>query len=79
MCVLFRPHINLDQWYQSSSLFTRLSCMSPTRSGYKELGLKITEPLKDDPRRAQQPHMAEEKKDGGVGYPIKLLLKEALA
>lgn len=25
-------------------------CMSPTRSGYKALGLKLIEPLKDHPR-----------------------------
>ena len=43
-----------------------------------ELGLKITEPLKDGPHRTRQPHMAEEKKDEGEGHPIKSLLKEAL-
>ena len=49
------------------------------RSRYKELGLKINEPLKDIPRRSQQPQMVEEKKDEGVGDPINLLLEEALA
>ena len=53
--------------------------MSPTRLGYKELGLKITEPLKDGPRRTRRPHMTEEKKDEGVGDSINLLLEEALA
>ena len=53
--------------------------MSPTRSGYKELGLKITQPLKDDPHQTRQPSMAEEKKDEEVGDPINLLLKESLA
>ena len=53
--------------------------MSPTTSGYKELDLKITEPLKDDPRQTQKTHMEEEKKDEGAGNPIKLVLKEALA
>ena len=52
--------------------------MSLTRSGYKELGLKITEPLKDGPRRTRRPHMVEEKKDEGAGDPIKLYLEEAL-
>ena len=51
--------------------------MSLTRSGYKELGLKITEPLKDNPHRTRRPHLEEEKKDEGVGDPIKLLLKES--
>jgi hypothetical protein len=33
--------LNLDQWYQSSHLFIYFSsCMSPTRSGYKKLGLE---------------------------------------
>ena len=53
--------------------------MSPTRSGYKELGLKITKPLQDGPYRTRQPHMEEEKKDEGEGDPIKLLFEEALA
>ena len=53
--------------------------MSPTRSGYKELGLKITEPLKDGPHRTRRPHMEEEKKYEGAGDPIKSLLEEALA
>ena len=52
--------------------------MSPTRLGYKELGLKITEPLKDGPCRNRRPHMEEEKKDEGVGYHIRSLLEEAL-
>ena len=49
------------------------------RSRDKELGLKITKPLKDDPRRTQRPHMAEEKKDEGAGDHIKSLLEEAFA
>ena len=52
--------------------------MSPTRSGYKELGLDLVEPLRDHPRKPQQPPMGEEKKDEGAGYPIKMLLEEAL-
>jgi hypothetical protein len=49
------------------------------RSGYKELGLKITDPLKDDPRRTRRPHMVEENKDEGARDPIKFLLEESLA
>ena len=52
--------------------------MSPTRSGYKELGIPLTEPLKDGPRQARRPHMAEETRDDRAGDPIKLLLEESL-
>ena len=45
--------------------------MSPMRSGYKELWLELVEPLQDQPRKSRQPPMADEKKDEGVGYPIK--------
>ena len=51
--------------------------MSPTWSGYKELGLDLVEPLQDQPRKPQRPPMAEEKKDEGSGDPIKIFLKEA--
>jgi hypothetical protein len=52
--------------------------MSPTRSGYKELGLDLVEPLQDQPRKPRRPPMGEEKKDEGARDPIKLLLEEAL-
>jgi len=52
--------------------------MSPVRSGYKELGLELVEPLQDWPRKSRQPPMADEKKDEAAGDPIKILLKEAL-
>ena len=52
--------------------------MLPTRSGYKELGLDLVEPLQDHPRKPRRPPMAEENKDEGAGYPIKILLEEAL-
>jgi hypothetical protein len=52
--------------------------MSPTRSGYKELGLDLVEPLQDQPRKPRRSPMGEEKKDEGAGDPIKLLLEEAL-
>ena len=52
--------------------------MSPTRLGYKELGLDLVEPLQDQPRKPWRTPMGDEKKDEGVGDPIKILLKEAL-
>jgi hypothetical protein len=76
----FVPLINLDQWYQSGLLFIFFSlCMSPTRSRYKNLGIKTVEPLQDRLRQARKQLMGDEKKDYGVGDPFKLLLKEALA
>ena len=38
--------------------------MSPTRSGYKELGLELVEPLQDQPRKSRRPPMADEKNVG---------------
>jgi len=52
--------------------------MSPTRSGYKDLGLELVEPLQDQPCKSRWPPMADEKKDEGAGDPIKIFLKEAL-
>eukprot|EP00253_Pinus_taeda_P005257 PITA_05257 len=52
--------------------------MFPTRSGYKELGLELVEPLQDQPRKSRRPPMADEKKDEVAGDPIKILLEEAL-
>jgi hypothetical protein len=52
--------------------------MSPTRSGYKELGLDLVEPLQDQSRKPRKLPMGEEKQDEGAGYPIKMVLKEAL-
>ena len=52
--------------------------MSPTRSGYKELGLDLVEPLQDQPHKPRRPPMGDEKKDEGTGDLIKILLEEAL-
>ena len=52
--------------------------MSPVRSGYKELGLDLVEPLEDQPRKPRRSPMGDENKDEGVGNPIKIFLKEAL-
>ena len=51
--------------------------MSPTRSGYKDLGLDLVEPLQDQPRKPQWTPMAEENKDEGARDPIKILLEDA--
>ena len=52
--------------------------MFPTRLGYKKLGLDLVEPFQDQPRKPRRPPMAKEKKDEGVGDPIKILLEEAI-
>ena len=52
--------------------------MSPTRVGYKELGLNLVEPLQDQPHKSQWPPMGDEKKDEGTEDPIKMLLEEDL-
>ena len=55
-------------------------CMSPTRSKYRELGLKLVELEENTSRRSKKPQMAgEEKRDDGAGDPIQMLLEEALA
>jgi hypothetical protein len=53
--------------------------MSPTRFGYKKLGLEPVEPLQDRSHRAQPQLIMNEKKDDGAGDPFKLLLEETLA
>ena len=52
--------------------------MSPTTTGYKELGLDLVEPLQDQPRKSWWPPMGDENKYEGIEYPIKMLLEEAL-
>ena len=52
--------------------------MSPTRAGYKALGLDLVEPLQGQPRKSRRPPMGDEKKDEGVEDPIKMFLEEAL-
>jgi hypothetical protein len=53
--------------------------MSPTRSGYKELGLELVSLEENRSRQPKWPPMVEEKRDAGAEDPIKLLLTEALA
>jgi hypothetical protein len=47
VCVSFHSQYNLDQWYQSNLLLVISWCMSPMRSGYRELGLELVS-LGDD-------------------------------
>ena len=58
--------------------FSVFLCMSPIMLGYKELGLELVKPLQDQPRKSRWPPMADEKKDEGIGDPIKILLEEVL-
>ena len=58
--------------------FSIFLCMSPTRSGYKELGLELVEPLQGQPRKPRRPPMTQEMKDEWAGNPFKIFLKEAL-
>ena len=58
--------------------FSVFLCMSPTRSGYKELRLDLVELLQDQLRKPRRPPMAEGKKVEGAGDPIEILLEEAL-
>jgi hypothetical protein len=53
--------------------------MSPTKHGYKKLGLEPIEPLLDWSRRARQKPMGDEKKYDRAIDPIKMFLEEALA
>jgi hypothetical protein len=53
--------------------------MSPTRRGYKKLGLKPVDPLQDQLHRARQQLMEDENKYDGAVYPFNFFLKEALA
>jgi hypothetical protein len=79
ICYSFRSAHKSGSVVSNQSALHFFSCMSPTRSGYKKLGLEPVEPLQDWPRRARLQLMGDEKKDDGVGDPFKLLLKESLA
>ncbi len=73
--VLVSIQINSIRAVYSFSIFL---CMPPTRSGYKELGLEVVEPLQDQPEKSQWPPIGEEKRDDRVGDPFKIFLKESL-
>jgi hypothetical protein len=53
--------------------------MSPTRSGYKKLGLETIKSLQDQSRQARQQPMGDKNKDDKEGDLIKMLLEESLA
>jgi hypothetical protein len=53
--------------------------MSPTRSKYKELGLKLVSLEEKIYRMPKRPLMVGENKDDGIGYPFKKFLEESLA
>jgi hypothetical protein len=52
--------------------------MSPTRSGYRELGLELVSLEENCSRTPKKPSMVGENKDDGTGDPFKMLLEEAL-
>jgi hypothetical protein len=52
--------------------------MSPTRLGYKELGLEFVSLEEKISRTPKRPLMEGENKDDGRGDPFKMLLEEAL-
>jgi hypothetical protein len=52
--------------------------MSPTRSEYRKLGLKLVSIEENHSRTPKKPSMAEEKKNDGADNPINLLLEQAL-
>jgi hypothetical protein len=74
----FRAENNLDQWYQSKLLLIVFQCMSPTRSEYIKLGLKLISLEDNHSCTHKKPSMAEEKKNDGVDNSISLLLEQAL-
>jgi hypothetical protein len=50
--------------------------VSPTRSGYKELGLELASLEDTKSHTPERPVMEGERKDDGTRYPLKILLKE---
>jgi hypothetical protein len=51
--------------------------MSPTRSEYRKLGLKLVSIEGNHSHTPKKPSMAEEKKNDGADDPISLLLEQA--
>jgi hypothetical protein len=52
--------------------------MSPMRSKYKDLGLKLVSLEEKNSNTPKRPLMVGEKKDDGIGDPFKLLIEESL-
>jgi hypothetical protein len=73
-----RSQNNLDQWYQSSLLLVISQSRFPTRSGYRDLGLKLVSFEDNHSCYPKQPPMMEENRDDIVGDPFKTLLEESL-
>jgi hypothetical protein len=70
----FRAKNNLDQWYQSRLfLIFFFQCMSPTRSEYSKLGLKIVSLEENHSRTPKKPSMVEENKNDGARQSYKSL------
>jgi hypothetical protein len=74
----FRTENNPDQLYESRLLLIIFHCMSPTRSEYSKVGLKLVSLEDNFSCMPKKPSMAEEKKNDGVDDPISLLLEQAL-
>jgi hypothetical protein len=68
----------MDQWYQRNLLLVISWCMSPMRSGYRELGLELVSLGDDCSCWPKQPPMVEEKRDDGAGDPFNMFLEESL-
>jgi hypothetical protein len=68
----------MDQLYQSRILLVVSMCMSPTRLGYRALGLKLVSLENNQSRQPKRPPMVEENRDAGEEDYIQLLLEEAL-
>ena len=68
----------LDQWYQSRLLLIIFQCISPTRSEYSKLGLKLVSLEENHCRMPKKPLMAAENKNSGVEDSINLFLEQAL-
>jgi hypothetical protein len=63
---------------EQAALVRFFQCMSPTRSEYSKLGLKLVSLEDNHSRTPKKPSMAEEKKNDGADDPISLLLEQAL-
>ena len=76
----FGSKYNLDQWYQSRLLLIIFfQFMSPMRSEYIKLGLKLVSLEENPSRTPRKPSMVEEKKNDGEKNYINMFLEQALA
>jgi hypothetical protein len=63
---------------EQAALYHFFQCMSPTRSEYSKLGLKLVSLEDNLSHTPKKPSMAEENKIDGEDDPINLLLEQAL-